>query len=61
MSRPVRRGASAACLFVALALLPPGAARASGEPVLVAAAASLRHVLPDLTRAWVETAAPRPR
>ena len=60
MSRPIRRGVSAACLFVALGFLPPGATAASGEPVLVAAAASLRHVFPELARAWVETGGTAP-
>ena len=54
MSRPMRRGASIACRVMALLLLLTGAGMASGEPPLVAAAASLRHVFPELTRAWVE-------
>ena len=49
------RGASTACRVMALLLLLTGARMASGEPPLVAAAASLRHVFPELTRAWVET------
>lgn len=51
----MRRGASTASLVLALVLLLGGAATASGEPPLVAAAASLRHVFPELTSAWVET------
>ena len=38
-----------------LAFLLVVSAAASAEPPLVAAAASLRHVFPALTRAWVET------
>ena len=45
---------------MALALLLAGAARASGEATLVAAAASLRHVFPELARAWAETGGTTP-
>ena len=57
MSRPMHRGASTACRVVALLLLLllMGAGRASGEPPLVAAAASLRHVFPELMHAWSAT------
>ena len=55
MSRPMRRGASTACRVMALLLLLLGTGMTSGEPSLVAAAASLRHVFPELTRAWSET------
>ena len=51
----MRRGASTACHVMALALFLAGPAAASGESPLVAAAASLRHVFPELTRAWVDT------
>ena len=51
----MRRGASTACRVMALLLLLTGAGMASSEPPLVAAAASLRHVFPELTRAWAET------
>ena len=45
---------------MALALLLAGAARASGEATLVAAAASLRHVFPELARAWAESGGTTP-
>ena len=51
----MRRGASTACHVMALVFLLGGSAAASGEPPLVAAAASLRHVFPELKSAWVET------
>ena len=60
MSRPTRRGASAACNVMAFALLLVVPVTASGEPPLVAAAASLRHVFPELTRTWVETGGAAP-
>ena len=60
MSRSTRRGASAACLLMALAFLLAGSARASGEATLVAAAASLRHVFPELARAWAEAGGATP-
>ena len=60
MSRPMRRGVCAACLLMALAFPLADSARASGEPALVAAAASLRHVFPELTRAWSETGGAAP-
>lgn len=50
----MRRGASTACHFLALAFVVLGPATAAGEPPLVAAAASLRHVFPVLARAWVD-------
>ena len=49
-----------ACHVLALALLVSGPAAASEEPPLVAAAASLRHVFPELTRAWMATGGVRP-
>ena len=51
---PMRRGACIACHVLALALVLAGSATA-GEPPLVAAAASLRHVFPELARAWAGT------
>ena len=51
---PMRRGACIACHVLALALVLAGSATA-GEPPLVAAAASLRHVFPELSRAWAGT------
>ena len=45
---------------MALAFLLAGSARASGEATLVAAAASLRHVLPELARAWAEAGGATP-
>ena len=47
----MRHGASIACRVLAFALVVAGPATA-GEPPLVAAAASLRHVFPELVRAW---------
>ena len=61
MSRPMRRGASTACHVMALAVLLAGTATASGEPPLVAAAASLRHVFPELMHTWAETGGVQPR
>ena len=55
----MRRGASIACHVLALALVLAGPA-AAGEPPLVAAAASLRHVFPELVRAWAHTGGARP-
>ena len=55
MPRPMHRGASTACHALALALVLAGPAAAAGEPPLVAAAASLRHVFPELARAWAGT------
>ena len=62
MSRSVQGAAPAACLVVALVPLPPGAsAAADGEtPVVVAAAASLRHVFPELILAWTRTGSTAP-
>ena len=63
MPRPMRRGASAVphvpalALAFALVLAVPATA---GEPPLVAAAASLRHVFPALSRAWMDTGGVRP-
>jgi len=51
----MRRGACTACRVTTLVLLFAGSAVASGEPPLVAAAASLRHAFPELARAWAET------
>ena len=45
---------------MALAFLLAGSARASGEATLVAAAASLRHVFPELARAWAEAGGATP-
>ena len=67
MPRPMRRGASAVphvpalvlAFALALVLVPAGPA-AAGEPPLVAAAASLRHVFPALGRAWVDAGGVRP-
>lgn len=56
----MRRGASTACHVLALALLFVGSAAVSAEPTLVAAAASLRHVFPELTRGWVDAGGVRP-
>ena len=53
-----RAAAATACravalgLAVAVVLVPAGTAAASGERPAVAAAASLRHVFPELVRAW---------
>ena len=52
-SRARRRAASVACFVIALVLTD--AATAAGEPPIVAAAASLRHVFPELLRVWSET------
>ncbi len=66
MPRPMRRGASAVrhapalAVAFALALVLVPASPAAGEPPLVAAAASLRHVFPALTRAWVGAGGVRP-
>ncbi len=46
-------------LGLTLALLLAGSA-AAAEPSLVAAAASLRHVFPELTRAWTAVGGARP-
>ena len=54
MSRPMRP--SAACRLVVLVVLLQGSvATVYGEPPLVAAASSLRHVFPELVHAWTET------
>ena len=58
---PTRRGASIACHVLALALVFAVPATAAGEPPLVAAAASLRHVFPELVRAWTDTGGAPPR
>ena len=63
----MRRGASIACLVMVLALSPAAPvapatpATASVEPPLVAAAASLRHVFPELTRVWTDGGGVPPR
>ena len=63
MPKPMRRGASPVrrlpALALALLLVPAGPA-AAGEPPLVAAAASLRHVFPALSRAWTDAGGVRP-
>ena len=65
MPKSMRRGAStvrrlpALACAAALALVAVGPAPAA-EPPLVAAAASLRHVLPALSRAWVDAGGVRP-
>lgn len=51
-SRARRRAASVACIIIALVLSDTAAA--TGEPPIVAAAASLRHVFPELVRTWSE-------
>ena len=66
MPRPMRRGACtvrhapalAVAFALALVLVPAGPA--AGEPPLVAAAASLRHVLPALSSAWTDAGGVRP-
>ena len=57
MPEPIRGVAAAACLgaMFVLSLAGTGAA-AQAEPPIVAAAASLRHVFPELMRAWMRTA-----
>ena len=57
----MRRGASIACHVMVLALSPAAPATASVEPPLVAAAASLRHVFPELTRVWTDGGGVPPR
>ena len=53
--------AAAACLVAAFVLSLAGAgAAARAEPPIVAAAASLRHVFPELMQAWVRTGGVRP-
>ena len=67
MPKPMRRGAGAVLpvpiltLVLALVLaLVPAASAAAGEAPLVAAAASLRHVFPALSRAWTDAGGVRP-
>ena len=58
ISRLRRRHTAAAArhaIVFALALALAGAETAAGEPPIVAAAASLRHVSPELMRAWSAT------
>ena len=62
MSRSMHGAALAACLVAALVPLPPGgtSAAADGETPVVAAAASLRHVFPELILAWTRTGSTAP-
>lgn len=61
MPGPVRGVAAGACLVAALVLSLAGTgAAAQAEPPIVAAAASLRHVFPELVRAWMRTAGAPP-
>ena len=61
MSRPMHGVAAAACLVATFALSLAGTgAAAHAEAPLVAAAASLRHVFPELMHAWVRTGGVRP-
>ena len=61
MSRAMHAAVSAACLVAALVALPPGtSAAADGETPIVAAAASLRHVFPELILAWTRTGGTAP-
>ena len=48
-------------LTLALAVSLAFPAPAAGEPPLVAAAASLRHVFPALSRAWTDAGGSGPR
>ena len=60
-SRSIRGVAAAACLVAAVvASLAGASAAARAEPPLVAAAASLRHVFPELMHAWMRTGGVRP-
>ena len=57
MPGPIRGVAAAACLGAMFVLPFAGTgAAAQAEPPIVAAAASLRHVFPELMRAWMRTA-----
>ena len=58
----MRRGAFAVRHALAAVVLAcvPAVPVAAGEPPLVAAAASLRHVFPELARAWVAAGGVRP-
>ena len=61
MSRSMHGAAPAACLVAALVAFPPGtSAAADGETPVVAAAASLRHVFPELILAWTRTGSTAP-
>ena len=56
LSRSMHGAVPAACLVAALVSLPPGtSAAADSETPIVAAAASLRHVFPELILAWTRT------
>ena len=59
VTRTRRTAASIAGCFFALVLAD--AATADGGPPLVAAAASLRHVFPELTRTWSQSGGSPPR
>ena len=53
MPRPKHRAAAVtACRAIAFALVLAGTAATAREPPAAAAAASLRHVFPELVRAW---------
>ena len=58
MSRPKCHAVLTACHVIALVLA--GAAMAAGEPPIVAAAASLRHVFPEVMHAWSATGGAQP-
>ena len=61
MPGSIRGVAAAACLAVTFVLPIAGTgAAAQAEPPIVAAAASLRHVFPELMRAWARTGGIRP-
>ena len=61
MPGPIRGAAVAAGLAAAFVLSLAGTgAAAQAEPPIVAAAASLRHVFPELMRAWTRTGGVRP-
>ena len=61
ISRSIRGVAAAACLVATAVLSLAGtSAAAQAEPPLVAAAASLRHVFPELMHAWTRTGGVRP-
>ena len=58
MSRPKCHAVLTACQVIALVLA--GAAMAAGEPPIVAAAASLRHVFPEVMHVWSATGGASP-
>ena len=61
VSMSMHGAAPAACLVAALVALSPGtSAAADGEAPVVAAAASLRHVFPELILAWTRTGSTAP-